>query len=952
MFKHLQTKLMLLLAILLMGAGTAWADTITFDATTDVTTNVGNYSTTEASFSTSGGTWKAVGYGTVANTSLTIGKGNANYLQTPVVSGDITTVKVTCSSSYYLKVIDNDGNELAAQQKCPTSSSDLTFTIPSGHKQVKLFAKRQSATSNAAVVITKVVVTYDSGNTPSIAADDIVLADDSTNGSITYTINNEPTPAGTLTASIVNGGNIANLTIGTITSSSVPFTCDANTTTTARTSTITLTYTYGSESVTKDVTITQAAMPITYTTIQDLFNGATSTEADVKVTFNNWVVSGVSTNGKNVFVTDNTGKGFVMFFNSDQSSAFSAGQILSGNAVPCKLVLFGGYAEITNLDPNDLTKTAGGTVTAANVNMSELVGINTGALVGYETLTCNVNNNKYYLSDGTTTLQVYNSLFEFNSDANALDLEDGKIYNITGVYQQFYNTKEILPRSAADIVEVTITITPSTNNNSWGKVSLSGNVITAMPEDGYRVSSMTPYTLISGTATVVQNGNEFTVTASSDCTVQINFEAIPTHIITFSVNGNEETIDVEDGSSITFTTPTSNIPNGYMFTGWSATEVNPQSTAPTYVTSAISTSDITYYAVFAKGEDKEGWKKTEIDEVIGEGVYAIITASGYAFKGTINSSGHGETTTNAFSFDDNGIAEEAPSGTCEITFIASSDGYKMYNADKGYLYASKAGSGGLAWHASEDNYWSCVTTNNIPNWTYSKSYSGSYARLRDYSDNSFRTYGANNGSVIHFAHKTNISSKSDFRTSVKETVSVTSAGYATYVSDNDLDYTNVSGLEAFSAQVSGDKVSFTKVQKVKAGEGVLLKAKDGGSFNVPVTSGVAANDNNAFIRGNDETVASAVDNNTKFNYILNKVNNVVAFYAANGQMVAKNRAYLQTTTQNARINLGFDDENTTGIDNANVNDNLNGSCFDLQGRRVAQPQKGLYIVNGKKVIIK
>lgn len=30
----------------------------------------------------------------------------------------------------------------------------------------------------------------------------------------------------------------------------------------------------------------------------------------------------------------------------------------------------------------------------------------------------------------------------------------------------------------------------------------------------------------------------------------------------------------------------------------------------------------------------------------------------------------------------------------------------------------------------------------------------------------------------------------------------------------------------------------------------------------------------------------------------------------------------------------------------------NGQCFDLQGRRVAQPSKGIYLVNGKKVIIK
>ncbi|MBO5550152.1 MAG: hypothetical protein J5954_11130 [Prevotella sp.] len=56
----------------------------------------------------------------------------------------------------------------------------------------------------------------------------------------------------------------------------------------------------------------------------------------------------------------------------------------------------------------------------------------------------------------------------------------------------------------------------------------------------------------------------------------------------------------------------------------------------------------------------------------------------------------------------------------------------------------------------------------------------------------------------------------------------------------------------------------------------------------------------------------------------------------------------------ARI-MFFDDE-TTGISDAmRLNDKgqmTNDSYFDLQGRRVAQPAKGLYIVNGKKVIIK
>jgi hypothetical protein len=70
--------------------------------------------------------------------------------------------------------------------------------------------------------------------------------------------------------------------------------------------------------------------------------------------------------------------------------------------------------------------------------------------------------------------------------------------------------------------------------------------------------------------------------------------------------------------------------------------------------------------------------------------------------------------------------------------------------------------------------------------------------------------------------------------------------------------------------------------------------------------------------------------------------------------VATDKAYLQTTVASARIAFDFDDNETTGLSevtNTNLTNNTN-EFFDLQGRKVAQPTKGLYIVNGKKVVIK
>ena len=304
-----------------------------------------------------------------------------------------------------------------------------------------------------------ITVTYTTGgsDTPSISANNIEIVFDATSGDIEYTINN-PVEGGVLTANT----EAEWLTIGTVGEETVAFTCTENDGD-IRTANVTLTYTYGdNETVSKDVTVTQAAAPVIYSTIPALFAAATSTETNVLVTFNNWVVSGVSTNGKNVFVTDNNGNGFVIFNNNgglDQT--YSVGNILSGTAVSCTLKKYNGFAELLNVDANDLTITTGGTITVANVDMADLAGVNTGALLHYDNLTCSVNNNKYYLSDGTTTLQVYNALYAFDA------LEDGETYNITGIYQQYNSTKEILPRSAEDIEKVvmaSVTVTPNTIN--------------------------------------------------------------------------------------------------------------------------------------------------------------------------------------------------------------------------------------------------------------------------------------------------------------------------------------------------------------------------------------------------------------------------------------------------------------------------------------------------------
>jgi hypothetical protein len=94
------------------------------------------------------------------------------------------------------------------------------------------------------------------------------------------------------------------------------------------------------------------------------------------------------------------------------------------------------------------------------------------------------------------------------------------------------------------------------------------------------------------------------------------------------------------------------------------------------------------------------------------------------------------------------------------------------------------------------------------------------------------------------------------------------------------------------------------------------------------------------------------------NYYLSNGDSGVGFYKVNGSVDLKaNRAYLPllkgTTQAGTRfIGLGFEDDGTTNLTPALSKGEGEGAWYTLQGQRVAKPGKGIYIRNGKKVVIK
>lgn len=91
-------------------------------------------------------------------------------------------------------------------------------------------------------------------------------------------------------------------------------------------------------------------------------------------------------------------------------------------------------------------------------------------------------------------------------------------------------------------------------------------------------------------------------------------------------------------------------------------------------------------------------------------------------------------------------------------------------------------------------------------------------------------------------------------------------------------------------------------------------------------------------------------------YVLQNNNGKVGFFkVAQGNklpIVGKNRCYLKDQGSNVKA-FYFNEEDATAIENVNVNDNLNEGAeaiYNLAGQRINKLQKGINIINGKKIL--
>lgn len=192
-------------------------------------------------------------------------------------------------------------------------------------------------------------------------------------------------------------------------------------------------------------------------------------------------------------------------------------------------------------------------------------------------------------------------------------------------------------------------------------------------------------------------------------------------------------------------------------------------------------------------------------------------------------------------------------------------------------------------------------------------------------------------------------------------VAIGAAGMATFSCDEALDFTGTDAIYAYTATLDGKTINFTRVRKVPARTGILLRNPLGESaveaVNVPVIADDDATDDvsdNIFVAALEEISSLPTEQDGNTNYILNKVGGKLGFYKAAGQKVGAGKAYLKVPageTPASMIAISFEGDVTTGVKTFSSDERAADSvAYDLQGRRVARPTKGLYIVNGKKIV--
>lgn len=198
-----------------------------------------------------------------------------------------------------------------------------------------------------------------------------------------------------------------------------------------------------------------------------------------------------------------------------------------------------------------------------------------------------------------------------------------------------------------------------------------------------------------------------------------------------------------------------------------------------------------------------------------------------------------------------------------------------------------------------------------------------------------------------------------FEDLAQTTITVGNSGYATFCSPKAMDFSDITGIKAYIASrfnPSTGKLVLTRVTEVPAGEGLYIKGTPG-EYVIPETTTSMFYSN--LLKGVTATINISPTDGDKTNFILANGIHGIAFYTLSGEEnLRTSKAYLQIPTDQVpevkalKIIFEDEDDDPTGIAITSAISQEEETIYNLAGQRVSKAQKGINIINGKKVVIK
>ena len=195
-------------------------------------------------------------------------------------------------------------------------------------------------------------------------------------------------------------------------------------------------------------------------------------------------------------------------------------------------------------------------------------------------------------------------------------------------------------------------------------------------------------------------------------------------------------------------------------------------------------------------------------------------------------------------------------------------------------------------------------------------------------------------------------------------ITINEYGSATYCSPFALDFSNVEGLKAYAAtgyNTATQVVTLTRIMTAKETTGLFLMGASG-EYIVPVLEYSNDFTLNLLVGTLEPTgVNGTTDdgNYINFKYTIGETSDAPLFYQfEDNSTLSAGKAYLQLpaslflASASKSVSVRFDDGTTTDIEEVVGSEGEAQTVYDLQGRKVENPVKGIYIINGKKVLVR